>query len=291
MTCVKLLISSSSYICSLTLISFPQTLTHPSSSSPIPSLRLLTNFSSSSSYLLSFSIQLLLKQQQLIFTAAPSTKTSPSIVPTKKTSVTSSISYLRTPRKTEFYNITVADDADADTGNPSDTVYGLFMCRNNIAPHLCHQCFRHAANRLAFDYCSYSKEAIIWYEDCMVRYSICSFFSTVDTWPKFVVYNTAHVDSDQSTFWRLLFNTMNVTADEAAKPAVGEKKYATKQVNISRSHSLYCAAQCTLDLSPKDCRSCLSLASGEFPCCTDLKQGGRALYPSCDVRYESHHFF
>ncbi|KAG4910339.1 hypothetical protein JHK87_056455 [Glycine soja] len=181
-----------------------------------------------------------------------------------------------------FYNSTVTGT------NPSDTVYGLFMCRGDVPFQLCGQCVINATQKLSSDLqCSLSKQAVIWYDECMVRYSNHSFFSTVDTRPAISLLNTANI-SNQANFMRLMFDTMNETADEAA---IGAKKYATKQANISGFQTLYCLVQCTPDLSTQGCRSCLSDAIGLLPRCCEGKQGGRILNPSCNVRYELYPFF
>ncbi|TKY51081.1 Cysteine-rich receptor protein kinase 25 [Spatholobus suberectus] len=182
----------------------------------------------------------------------------------------------------EFYNATVAGR------NPSDTVYGLFMCRGDVPFQLCGQCVVNATQKLSSDSdCSLSIQAVIWYDECMVRYSNHSFFSTVDSNFYVGLSNSANI-SNQATFMRLLFDTMNKTADEAA---IGAEKYATNQANISGFQSLYCLVQCTQDLSPQRCRSCLSSAIGLLPWCCEGKQGGRILNPSCNVRYELYPFY
>ncbi|KAL5195001.1 Cysteine-rich receptor-like protein kinase 25 [Glycine soja] len=181
-----------------------------------------------------------------------------------------------------FYNSTVTGT------NPSDTVYGLFMCRGDVPFQLCGQCVINATQKLSSDLqCSLSKQAVIWYDECMVRYSNRSFFSTVDTRPAISLLNTANI-SNQANFMRLMFDTMNETADEAA---IGAKKYATKQANISGFQTLYCLVQCTPDLSTQGCRSCLSDAIGLLPWCCEGKQGGRILNPSCNVRYDLYPFY
>ncbi|XP_054779060.1 cysteine-rich receptor-like protein kinase 25 [Prosopis cineraria] len=182
---------------------------------------------------------------------------------------------------TEFYNTTVAGGGE--------NAYGLFMCRGDVTLLVCHQCVIEAKQRLTSE-CQFSKEAIIWYDECMLRYSNSSFFTTVDTRPRLGLLNTGDIANPVS-FMRLLFNTMNETADVAAKPALGEKKYATKEAFISGFQTLYCLAQCTPDLSPEDCRRCLSGVIGDLNWCCTGKQGGRVLYPSCNVRYELYPFY
>ncbi|KAI5444733.1 hypothetical protein KIW84_013126 [Lathyrus oleraceus] len=184
----------------------------------------------------------------------------------------------------EFYNFTV-------TGiNPSDSVYGLFMCRGDVPSMVCHECIDDAIKQLS-SLCSFSKQAVIWYNECMLRYSDYYFFSTADK-SGFSLTNTADV-SNTKAFIRLLLPFMNQTADEAARPLSGvkNKKFATTETRVSESETLYCLAQCTPDLSPNDCRTCLNSAIEELPLCCNGKVGGRYLYPSCNVRYELYPFY
>ena len=103
------------------------------------------------------------------------------------------------------------------------------MCRGDVPFELCGQCVINATQKLSLDLqCSLSKQVVIWYDECMVRYSNRSFFSTVDTRPTIGLSNTANI-SNQANFTRLMFETVNETADKAA---IATKKYATKQANI-----------------------------------------------------------
>ncbi|XP_027937068.1 cysteine-rich receptor-like protein kinase 25 isoform X2 [Vigna unguiculata] len=190
-------------------------------------------------------------------------------------------------RNTEFRNATVSG------GSPSDTVYGLFLCRGDVPPQLCQQCVLNATQRLSnqnTDTCKFAKSAIIWYDECLVRYSNRDFFSTVETRPRMRLRNTANI-SDTKSFLRLLYTTLNETADEAANSSNGAKLYATKQAKISGFQTLYCLTQCTPDLSPQDCRKCLSDVIGDLSWCCPGSQGGRVLYPSCNFRYELYPFY
>ncbi|KAL9324201.1 hypothetical protein ACSQ67_009058 [Phaseolus vulgaris] len=185
------------------------------------------------------------------------------------------------PGNNGFYNNTVPSQ------NPSDSVFGLFMCRGEVPSQLCQHCVQNATRRLSSE-CSLAKQAVIWYDECTLRYSNTSFFSTVSLRPKVGLLNTANI-SNQESFMELLFQTMNKTADAAASAV--ENKFAINQAIISEFQSLYCLAQCTPDLSLIDCRRCLSGAIGDLPWCCQGKQGGRILYPSCNVRYELYPFY
>ncbi|KAK4258900.1 hypothetical protein QN277_005296 [Acacia crassicarpa] len=198
------------------------------------------------------------------------------------------LSSLASNNATDFNTATVVGRAN--------TVHGLFMCRGDVDLTTCHQCVVNATQRLPSD-CPVSKEAIVWYDECLLRYSNRSFFSTVDTRPRIGLLNTQNV-SNPASFMRTLYDIMNKTANEAAKPAMGEKKYAStaRQASTTRGdilafRTVYCLAQCTPDLSSSDCSRCLSGAIGDLNWCCDGKEGGRVLYPSCNVRYELYPFY
>ncbi|KAG4925423.1 hypothetical protein JHK87_050963 [Glycine soja] len=185
---------------------------------------------------------------------------------------------------TLFYNNTVLGST-----NSSDTVYGLFMCRGDVPPQLCARCVVNATERLSSDpECSLSIEGVIWYDECMVRYSNVTFFSTVDTIPSYYMSNRANISSNPVNFNNLLASTIRKTAEEAANSG---NRYSTKQANLSEFQTLYCLAQCTLDLSPQHCRDCLGSAVSDIPYCCDGKQGGRVLFPSCNIRYALYPFY
>ncbi|KAJ1407203.1 Serine/threonine-protein kinase, active site [Sesbania bispinosa] len=200
-----------------------------------------------------------------------------------KTTLLSSLSSNATNKK--FYNTTVIGR------NPSDTFYGLFMCRGDVSSQLCRHCVVNASQSLLHECSSDPAPAVVWYAECMVRYSNVSFFSTVDTSPFLYQYTIANV-SNQASFNPLMFKTINHTANEAAANSPnGDQKYATKQAKLSESQTLYTLAQCTPDLSSQDCRVCLGQAIELLPECCGGSQGVTIMFPSCNIRYELYPFY
>lgn len=187
---------------------------------------------------------------------------------------------------TLFYNNTVL----GSTNTTSDTVYGLFMCRGDIPLRLCKECVANATEKLSSDQsCSLSKQAVMWYAECIVRYSNVGFFSTVATSPEYSLSNPNNITNNSTnSFMNFLSNTMNQTAEAAANSA---KRFSTKEANLSQSQTLYCLAQCTEDLSPQNCTTCLAQAIRELPICCYAKQGARVGFPSCNVWYELYPFY
>jgi hypothetical protein len=183
----------------------------------------------------------------------------------------------------EFYNTTAGQTTS------SNPVYGLFLCRGDVGPEVCRKCVVNATQELDAK-CSREKIAVIWYDECMVRYSNESIFSTVAVRPRIHLLNTQNI-TEQDRFNRLLNTTMTELASQASNFPIGVKKFGVKEVKFSDFQNLYNLVQCTPDLSSTDCNSCLQAAINRLPICCGGKQGGRALFPSCNVRYELYQFY
>ena len=175
----------------------------------------------------------------------------------------------------------------------SDPVYGLFDCRGDVTRQVCRDCVEAGVKELTSK-CSREKIAITWYDECVLRYSNWSFFSTVDERPMFGLLNTQNV-TDQDKFNQLLNSSMIELLIELAKETsevpIGIKKFGTKEVNISAFQTLYSLVQCTPDLSSTGCNDCLRDAIKLLPWCCSGKQGGRVVFPSCNIRYELYPFY
>ncbi|CAJ2630339.1 unnamed protein product [Trifolium pratense] len=192
----------------------------------------------------------------------------------------------------EFYNTIVEGK-----NHSSDTVYGQFMCKGDVPAHLCSQCvtnltrYNLSSDPLNND-CSFSKEVVLQYEECMVRYSNKSFFSPTHFSSHSSECLSLNV-SNQAVFERLVFKTLNGVADEAANFSIGVKKYATKEATISEFQPLYFQAQCTPDLSPQDCRKCLNVTITDvLQSCKLFNIGvGKSETYNCYIKYDVYPFY
>ena len=173
--------------------------------------------------------------------------------------------------------------------NISNPIYGLHLCRGDVTAEVCQACVAAASKELA-NKCSREMVAVIWYDECMLRYSNASFFSTVATKPKIGLLNTQNI-TDQERFNRLLNTTMIDLGSQSSKVTAGAKMFGTKEVNLSQFQTLYNLVQCTQDLSSTDCNTCLLAAIKLLPWCCSGKQGGRIVFPSCNIRYEMYPFY
>ncbi|XP_041023451.1 cysteine-rich receptor-like protein kinase 25 isoform X2 [Juglans microcarpa x Juglans regia] len=192
-------------------------------------------------------------------------------------------------REGGFYNATAGQTPDTST-------YGLFLCRGDLSTDVCRDCVAFAATEIVRVYCPVEKVAVIWYDECMLRYSNRSIFSTMQERPGFFMWNTRNA-TQPDQFRRLVVSTLNDLVPRAANATSGAKKFAVKAVTnasgLQELQTLYSLVQCTPDINSSDCSTCLREGISSFPNCgpCDGKQGGRILRPSCNVRFETYPFY
>lgn len=197
-------------------------------------------------------------------------------------SVLSSLSSNATRASTGFYNASAGEDTP-------DVVFGLSLCRGDVSTAVCQDCVATATKEI-LRRCPLDKVSIIWYDECLLRYSNEYIFATLDEDPGVYLINTGFIqEADRERFSQLLSgSTINSLATRASNSQSG-KKFATKEEKFNSFQTLYNLVQCTPDLTAPDCYRCLQRAI--LPICCGGNQGGRALLPSCTLRYELYPFY
>ncbi|KAM7255090.1 hypothetical protein ACFE04_020331 [Oxalis oulophora] len=179
-----------------------------------------------------------------------------------------------------FYNATVG------TGNSA--VNGLFLCRGDESSSTCRDCVSYASTHVT-NLCPVEKDVLVWYDECMFRYSNNTLYSQMSTSPTVYMWNTNNITASQlDNFNNVLSKTMNTLATEASS---SRRRFAVEKANFTLFQSIFSLGQCTQDISESDCDSCLQQAITQIPSCCDSKQGGRVLTPSCNFRYEIYSFY
>ncbi|KAH1048666.1 hypothetical protein J1N35_039450 [Gossypium stocksii] len=184
-------------------------------------------------------------------------------------------------RREGFYNTTA--------GSSPDTVYSLFLCRGDLSTSVCQACVTFATTDIS-QRCPNQTRAVVWYDECLLRYSDQYIFSVVNEEPSVLLANSQNI-TDRDRFDQQVQVLMNDTATQAANAATGARKFAIRQAEANFSSSfptLYALAQCTPDLLSTDCDRCLRFEIANLP---RGSQGGRVLSPSCNVRYEVYLFY
>jgi Salt stress response/antifungal len=175
-------------------------------------------------------------------------------------------------------------------GHVPNKIMGLVLCRGDVSSSACSSCLSQATEDIQ-NLCPYDKEATIYYDFCLLRFSNQNFLSSTDNTQRVYMWNTQNITGSKSMFDRYVNYIMNITADYAAFN--NSKRFGSAQLNLSKVTfpETYGLAQCTPDLSRSDCASCLNSLISEMPKWFSGRQGGRILGLRCSIRYEIYTFY
>ncbi|KAI3465645.1 hypothetical protein Pfo_022308 [Paulownia fortunei] len=137
------------------------------------------------------------------------------------------------------------------SGQYPDRAYGISLCRGDVSTKDCEACFVEASNEIT-KRCPNDRGAIIWYDNCYLKYLDGDFLGKIDSQNKFYI--------------KLSENACETT-----------RMHANGDVEIGGYEKIYAMVQCSRDLSRVDCKKCLDDAVSELPGCCGGKEGGRVV--------------
>ncbi|PON34654.1 Concanavalin A-like lectin, partial [Parasponia andersonii] len=170
----------------------------------------------------------------------------------------------------------------ASFGENPEKVNAIGLCRGDSNFSSCQSCLSNTSHMLLTN-CPKRKEAILWGEFCMVRYSNSSIFSIREDEP-IKELKSPNNASDVQQFNEALNRLLN---DIISKAASDVRKYRTGSATVPNSQTIHALVQCTPDLTQTQCSGCLQDSVSKIPDCCAGRNGGRVLKPSCSIRYES----
>ncbi|GAU24856.1 hypothetical protein TSUD_115790 [Trifolium subterraneum] len=130
----------------------------------------------------------------------------------------------------------------------NSAINGEFLCRGDINTTICQNCVTDAAKQIKRR-CNNQTEAVIWYEECLIRYTnkYFKFYSIEPRLNPRDGRNVSGVDFDR--FNNSVIGLLNGLAVKAANSETA-KKFATGEVEITRrGTTVYGSGQCMTDLS------------------------------------------
>lgn len=174
-------------------------------------------------------------------------------------------------------------------GNSRDKVYGQSLCRGDVNSTVCRNCVSDASQEILKS-CK-SIDAMIWYEQCQVRYSYQMFFSSQVYTGKYPDQNNQEKNvSNPHHFGDVLMYLMqNLSRESVFIPP--ENMFATGEIKFSGNITIYGLEQCTRDITENDCKTCLDSAIGDLFSCCSSRQGGSVLSRNCNVMFKLSQFF
>ncbi|KAG6641681.1 hypothetical protein CIPAW_09G091600 [Carya illinoinensis] len=165
-------------------------------------------------------------------------------------------------------------------GQNINAVHAIGLCRGDVHLDVCRGCLYNASYLLP-ELCPDHKEAIGWYEHCMLRYSNRSILGVLETSPNFTMWGINNVSANYADlFFDVVRSLLEGLRSLAAAP-YSLSKFASGDADVSDLETIFALVQCTPDLSEQECNDCLLGAS----------EGGRIARPSCDIRFEVYPFY
>ncbi|GKV41758.1 hypothetical protein SLEP1_g49250 [Rubroshorea leprosula] len=175
-----------------------------------------------------------------------------------------------------FYNLIV--------GQSHGQVNAIGLCRGDIKQDVCKSCLSETIPNL-LQICINRIEAVGWSDLCMFRYSNRDIFGVKQTTPDSTIKSNLNV-SNVEKFNLALSSLLNNLSSHAAVGDTFGKYAESHAVAPDNFGSVYAYAQCTPDLSQKECGDCLETAIGKIGFCRG-SIGCKVLQPSCIFRYET----
>ncbi|GFZ03183.1 S-locus lectin protein kinase family protein [Actinidia rufa] len=145
-------------------------------------------------------------------------------------------------------------------------ISSLYLCRGDVTHDQCQNCVKNASQEIR-SRCPSDKEAIIWYDECMLRYSNATIFGLEAIFPGFFMWNVKNnnnsspnePDIDANA---LMYRLIQLARDDGMMFAADEGSAG------GGTRPTYGLVQCTRDITSDECGDCLvRLLKRSEECC------------------------
>ncbi|KAL2927970.1 Cysteine-rich repeat secretory protein 38 [Bienertia sinuspersici] len=139
-----------------------------------------------------------------------------------------------------FYNISV--------GQNFDVVHGIGLCRPDVSATDCRNCLSQGTRAIVLN-CHNQKDAVGWYEKCMIRYSSRYIFRKMEIGPWYPLHSQVLYKIFGISKERFNRSASTLLTKLQAKAASGDshRKFGAGEAKITSSFSIYALVQCTPD--------------------------------------------
>ncbi|KAI6704438.1 hypothetical protein NL676_007400 [Syzygium grande] len=156
----------------------------------------------------------------------------------------------------------------ASEGENPNTVYAITYCRGDTSADTCKVCVRTAVENLIVK-CPNQKAAFSWGTadpPCFIRYSDNLIYGELQVDPVITVKNPNKITMNQDQFDKIWRTLMRRLAGEAGEGS-SKLKFAKGQAHLPDNKTIYSLLQCSPDLLPLNCWSCLSKSIDHYDKC------------------------
>ncbi|CAO2818024.1 unnamed protein product [Amaranthus hypochondriacus] len=166
----------------------------------------------------------------------------------------------------------------------TNKVYALYDCRRDLTLTTCHHCVVDATNNVLHR-CP-SLEAIVMYEECILRYANRPIVSIMEQIPYF--FDCQITIPDGGELSRIIKPIFTNLIDEAvSNNSTTSKYFAAKKEDYLKYQKVSCLLQCTPDITQQECKDCLTEAlNATLECGSSSGMVSYYIVPSCRMRYD-----
>uniref|UniRef100_A0A1J3H087 Putative cysteine-rich receptor-like protein kinase 30 n=1 Tax=Noccaea caerulescens TaxID=107243 RepID=A0A1J3H087_NOCCA len=174
------------------------------------------------------------------------------------------------------------------------------MCIPGAKQKLCSDCIKEASEQL-IQTCPKQTSALHWSGGgetlCMARYSNQPSFRPLDIDQSSIGSNVGDLRTNITAFNIILKRLVGRMINEASSSSSGDDKsvsnsrfYLADVAALTSSQMVYALVQCTPDVSPSSCKTCLRRSVVAYNSCCLGKQGGYVYWPNCIFRWDLYPF-
>ncbi|KAK3039725.1 hypothetical protein RJ639_027066 [Escallonia herrerae] len=175
---------------------------------------------------------------------------------------------------------------NASIGQNQDQVYALALCRGDQEITSCRSCLNDSSQAITKE-CPNQKEAFLYKDECMLRFSSRNILSSMDDGLFAMFYNLQNA-TNPAHFNEVLGSLLYDLREQASSDGV--RKYAAKVVSYTSLSKIYGLEQCTPDIAKLHCEKCLDDAINDITHASG-KVGALIIRYSCVLRFEMYQFF
>ncbi|KAL2931671.1 Cysteine-rich repeat secretory protein 1 [Bienertia sinuspersici] len=149
--------------------------------------------------------------------------------------------------KTDFYNPTNVESPDI--------IYETFYCRRDMSQEVCGDCVKSATQMIVTN-CTSQKEAVVWYEECTLRYANRPIIGIDDDEIEGARWISRVNVSNPNKLQEVLSTIMNSLFQIAAYNDT-HLGYATGVAHFPPYPNVHCLVRCSPDILGLPCERCL----------------------------------
>lgn len=169
-------------------------------------------------------------------------------------------------------------------GESSDQIFGLVQCRGDISTINCGSCIKNSS-AFALSKCPESKDVIIWFTWCFLRYSTDNFVGILGQTSVAIVNDTNYDDPS------LVSNGLSLMRGLVSSAPNQNLMFQTNVLDGGLRGKRYGMAQCTRDISRSDCALCLNSQLDAFRTTIGSKKDWEIYGFNCFMWYHDHQFY